>query len=134
MMSLKNLMAGLLLCLISSTPIEATAICTANDSTIIESSVTDSIEQLFHTLGEITVTGSRPAAKLKKDGIQVAISGTYLANTGTALDVLTKMPFVTQSDSGIEVLGKGTPIIYLNGRQVRDLSELNQLASSQIKN
>ncbi|MDE5881406.1 MAG: outer membrane beta-barrel family protein [Muribaculaceae bacterium] len=134
MMSLKNLMAGLLLCLISSTPIEATVMCTANDSTIIESSVTDSIEQLFHTLGEITVTGSRPAAKLKKDGIQVAISGTYLANTGTALDVLTKMPFVTQSDSRIEVLGKGTPIIYLNGRQVRDLSELNQLASSQIKN
>ena len=134
MMSLKNLVTGLLLCLISGTSIEATAMCTANDSTIIESSVTDSIEQLFHTLGEITVTGSRPMAKLKKDGIQVAISGTYLANTGTALDVLAKMPFVTQSDSGIEVLGKGTPIIYINGRQVRDLSELNQLASSQIKN
>lgn len=86
-----------------------------------------------YMLGEVTVKGSRPMAKLKGDGIQVAISDTYLANTGTALDVLGKMPFVTKSGSEVEVLGKGTPLIYINGRQVRDMSELNQLASSQIK-
>jgi len=31
------------------------------------------------------------------------------------------------------VLGKGKPIVYINGRQVRDPSELDQLASSDIK-
>lgn len=84
-------------------------------------------------LGEVEVKGSRPVAKLKDDGVQVAISGTYLANTGTALEVLGKMPFVAKSGSEIEVLGKGTPLIYINGRQVRDMSELDQLASTQIK-
>ncbi len=87
-----------------------------------------------YMLDEVVVKGSHPMAKLKGDGVQVPISGTYLSNTGTALDVLGKMPFVTKSSSGIEVLGKGTPLIYINGRQARDMSELDQLASTQIKN
>lgn len=86
-----------------------------------------------YELGEVVVKGSRPVAKLKTDGLQVAISGTYLANTGTALDVLGKMPFVAKTGSQLEVLGKGTPIVYINGRQVRDQSELDQLSSSDIK-
>lgn len=85
-------------------------------------------------LGEVVVKGARPVAKLRNDGIQVAISGTYLANTGTALDVLGKMPFVSRNGSALEVLGKGTPIVLINGRQVRDQSELDHLSSSDIKN
>ena len=87
-----------------------------------------------YMLGEVVVKGTRPMAKLKGDGVQIPVSGTYLANTGTALEVLGKMPFVTKNGSAIEVLGKGTPLIYVNGRQVRDMSELDQLASTQIKN
>ncbi len=86
-----------------------------------------------YMLGEVLVKGSRPMAKLKGDGVQVPVSGTYLANTGTAIEVLGKIPFVTKSGSGIEVLGKGTPLIFINGRQVRDMSELDQLATTQIK-
>lgn len=86
-----------------------------------------------YELGEVVVKGSRPVAKLKTDGLQVDISGTYLANTGTALDVFGKMPFVSKTGSQLEVLGKGTPIVYINGRQVRDQSELDQLSSSDIK-
>lgn len=86
-----------------------------------------------YMLGEVEVKGSRPVARLKGDGLHVAISDTYLANTGTALGVLGKMPFVTISGSDVEVLGKGTPLVYINGRQVRDMSELDRLASTQIK-
>lgn len=86
-----------------------------------------------YMLGEVVVKGARPMAKLKGDGVQVAISGTYLANAGTALDVLGKMPFVLKDGSTIEVLGKGTPLVFINGRQVRDVSELDLLASSEIK-
>ena len=147
-MSFKQLMAGLTLCFTShtlfavtdtitgsvvdevGTPLESANIplLTDNDSTMIDET------EASYTLGEVVVKGSRPLAKLKGDGVQVRISGTYLANTGTALEVLGKMPFVTKNGSDIEVLGKGTPIIYINGRQVRDMSELDQLASTQIKN
>lgn len=92
------------------------------------------LETASYMLGEVAVNGSRPVARLKGNGVEVAISGTYLANTGTALDLLGKMPFVSKSGSEIEVLGKGTPLVYINGREVRDQSELDRLASSQIKN
>lgn len=86
-----------------------------------------------YEFGEIVVNGSRPIAKLKTDGLQVTISGTYLANAGTALDVLGKLPFVSNAGSQLEVLGKGTPIVFINGRQVRDQAELDQLSSTDIK-
>lgn len=86
-----------------------------------------------YEFGEVVVNGSRPVAKLKNDGLQVTISGTYLANTGTALDLLGKMPFVSKIGSQLEVLGKGTPIVFINGRQVRDQAELDQLPSTDIK-
>ncbi|MCM1050477.1 MAG: outer membrane beta-barrel protein [Paenibacillus sp.] len=84
-------------------------------------------------LDEITVKASRPVTRLKNDGIQVAVSGSYLANTGTAFELLGKMPFVSKTGSNLEVIGKGSPLVYINGRQVRDTSELNQLASTDIK-
>lgn len=84
-------------------------------------------------LSEIEIRGSRPVSRLKNDGLQVTVAGTYLSDTGTAGDLLGKLPFVTRTGSEIEVIGKGTPIVYINGRQIHDLSELEQLASSAIK-
>lgn len=86
-----------------------------------------------YELREVVIKASRPVVTLRNDGLQVAISGTYLANTGTAFDLLGNMPFVSNTGSELEVLGKGTPIVYINGRQVRDRAELDQLSSSDIK-
>lgn len=87
-----------------------------------------------YALGEVVVTSSRPIAKLNSEGIQIAISGTYLSNAGTALDLLGKLPFVLKNGNEIEVIGKGVPEFYINGRKVRDFSEIEQLSSNQIKN
>ncbi len=100
----------------------------------VESSITDTVADAnLHLLDELVVKGSQRVVKLKGDGVQVKIAGTHLANTGTALELLGKMPFVTGYGSDIEVVGKGKPLIYINGRQVRDMSELDQLASTLIK-
>lgn len=115
-MSLKHLMAGLMLCLTAHTLFAQ-----------------ESGDSLGVELQEIVVKAFPKQVKLKSDGFKINISGTYLANTGTALDVLGKMPFVSKTGSEFEVLGKGTPIVYINGRQVRDWSELDQLSSSDIK-
>ena len=86
-----------------------------------------------YLLGEVVVKSSRPVAKIKGDGLQVQISGTYLSNSGTALDLMGKLPFVIKTGNEVEVIGKGTPEFYINGRKVRDLSEIQQLSSNQIK-
>lgn len=90
-------------------------------------------DTLSFNLDEIVVKAFPRKVKLKNDGFEIKVSGTYLANTGTALDVLGKMPFVSKTGSQLEVIGKGTPIVYINGRQVRDQSELDQLSSADIK-
>lgn len=143
-MPLNKLMAGLLLCLCVNTLFasnQAYKGVVKDDSgnpmefvNVTLMALNDSIlSPASFMLGEVVVKGSRPVAKVKGDGVQVAIAGSCLANTGTALEVLGKMPFVTKSGSDIEVLGKGSPLIYINGRQVRDMSELDQLSSSRIK-
>lgn len=84
-------------------------------------------------LREIIVKASRPITKFEDDGMVVKISGTVLQKLGTARDVLGFIPGVWANDGVIEVIGKGRPVVYINGRQMRNQNELNQLKSSQIK-
>jgi len=55
---------------------------------------------------------------------------TYIS--GTATDVLQRMPGIVTENDKISVFGKGTPIVYVNNRKIRDLSELERLESSEI--
>lgn len=64
----------------------------------------------------------------------VDIENTYLEHAGTVADVLAKMPFVVKSGTELKVLGKGEPLVYINGRRLRDRSELDRLASDGIEN
>lgn len=83
---------------------------------------------------EVVVNGHRPAYKLTSEGLQTNVQGTILSKMGTADDVLKHIPGLQKKNGGYEVFGKGSPIIYVNGRLLRDLSELDQLKSEDIKN
>ena len=85
-------------------------------------------------LGEVTVKANLPKTELKRDALVTTVQGSALSRAGTANDVLARVPGVISSNGGIEVFGKGTPLIYINGRQMRNTSELDQLNSSQVKN
>ena len=61
------------------------------------------------------------------------IEGTPLAQSGTLGEMLIKVPGMTGSDEAPEVLGKGSPLIYINGRKMRDASELKRLHSEDIR-
>lgn len=84
-------------------------------------------------LGEVIVKSSRPITQLKNDALVTHVQGSSLAHSGSAREVLGKTPGVIKSNDGIEVLGKGAPIIYINGRLMRNQAELDQLASDKIK-
>ena len=84
-------------------------------------------------LGEVVVKGSRPLVKMKDDALVTTVEGSYLSKTGTAGDVLGKIPGIISNHGSVEVIGRGTPLIYINGRQMRNQSELDQLSSDQIK-
>lgn len=85
-------------------------------------------------LNDVVIKGNLPRYKTTSEGIQTNVEGTVLGKMGTAEDVLTHIPGIIKKGNSYEVFGKGTPIIYVNGKKLRDLSELDRLASSDIKN
>ncbi len=84
-------------------------------------------------LGEVVVQGVRPTYKLTTEGIKTDVDGTLLSKVGTANKVLENLPGVQKKADGIEVFGKGTPLIYVNGRLLRDNTELDQIQSENIQ-
>jgi hypothetical protein len=84
-------------------------------------------------LNRAIVKSYLPKTVIKGDAFVTAVENSVLAEAGSANDVLKKLPGVISTSKGFEVIGKGTPIIYINGRLVRDNSELEQLNSKDIK-
>ena len=84
-------------------------------------------------LGEVVVRSTLPKTQIKGDAMVTSVENSVLASLGSANDVLGKIPGVVNNNGGIEVLGKGSPVVYINGRLVRDNTELEQLNSDEIK-
>ena len=84
-------------------------------------------------LDKVVVKAVLPKTEIIGDAFVTNIENSVLAEAGSANDVLKMLPGVIQKNDGIEVFGKGAPVIYINGRLVRDNSELELLDSSDIK-
>lgn len=84
-------------------------------------------------LGEVVVKGNLPITRIKGDAMVTGVVGTALEKAGTAEQMLDKIPNVTSKDGEINVFGRGTPEIYVNGRKLLDNSELDRLSAENIK-
>ena len=84
-------------------------------------------------LGEVVVKGQRPAFKLTTEGLKTEVENTLLSKVGTAKAVLENLPGVQRKKDGLEVFGKGTPLIYVNGRKLQNQTELDQISSEDIQ-
>lgn len=84
-------------------------------------------------LSEVVVKADLPVTRIKGDAMVTMVQGSILEKAGTGEDLLDKLPGVSADDGEVRVFGAGAPEIYINGRKVRDNSELNQLSSDNIK-
>ncbi len=84
-------------------------------------------------LGEVVVKSSLPKTILKNGGMTTTVAGSVLEKAGTMEHLLDRIPNVSAQNGNIKVFGRGEPIIYINGRQMRDRSELDRLSSDNIK-
>jgi hypothetical protein len=86
-----------------------------------------------NVLREVVITSKTPPFQSSINGGIVAnVSTTLLSTVGTANDVLQRIPGIILDNDKITVFGKGAPIVYINNRKVRDMSELERLESSEI--
>ena len=84
-------------------------------------------------LGEVVVKSLLPKTILKNGGMTTTVAGSVLEKAGTMEHLLDRIPNVSAQNGNINVFGRGEPIIYINGRQMRDRSELDRLSSDNIK-
>ncbi len=92
------------------------------------------LESTDSLLGEAVVSARRPISRLEAGAIVTTVENTVLSKSGNAKDLLARVPGLNRnSDDNIEVLGKGTPLFYINGREMRDPKELERLRSEDIK-
>ena len=99
-------------------PVNDALITLAEDSQMLQSAVASAV---------------MPKTKLTGEGLQTNVRGSVLENVGSANDVLAKTPGIIKGSNGLEVIGKGSPMVYINGRRVTDSSELERLQSNEIQ-
>ena len=91
------------------------------------------MEEDSKMLGEVVVKSSLPKTILKNGGMTTTVVGSVLEKAGTMENLLDRIPNVSAQNGSIKVFGRGEPVIYINGRQMRDKSELDRLHSDNIK-
>lgn len=84
-------------------------------------------------LDEVIVTGHRKLVKVDKGKLTLTVKDSYLAKLPAAKDVLAFAPGVIIKGETIEVIGKGTPLIFINGREVKNPSQISSLQPERIK-
>ena len=90
-------------------------------------------ETMMMELMEVVIKGDLPNTRLKGNAMITRIEGTALESAGTVGEMLVRVPGMTGSEDSPQVLGKGSPLIYINGRLMRDDSELKRLRSEDIR-
>lgn len=94
---------------------------------------TQSITQVTQALESVDVVVKVQKTRMNGDVMVTRIAGSTLSNAGTAEDALAKVPGLMRRNGTLEVIGKGTPIYYINGRKVQDLTELQRLTSQDLR-
>ncbi len=91
------------------------------------------LKEAMNELGEVVVKAQLPKMQVKDDAFVTTIQNSVLAKAGSANDVLQRLPMLTCDDGKYTVFGKGEAKIYINNREMRDESELENLNSDDIK-
>ena len=99
-------------------PVDGAVITLREDASLLQSAV---------------ATAIMPKTKLTGEGLQTNIRGSVLENVGDANDVLARTPGLIKGPNGLEVIGKGAPLVYINGHKVTDAGELDRLQSNEIQ-
>ena len=84
-------------------------------------------------LQEFVVKSTAPRTKMRNGAMVTRIVGSPLESAGSVEDMLSRVPGMMRMGGQLQVIGKCSPIYYINGRKVQDLEELKRLRSQDIR-
>jgi hypothetical protein len=87
-----------------------------------------------YSLDEVVVHGKSPFMTMKDDKFIYNVENSTISNSGTAIDMLKRVPYVIADPNGlISVAGRDNALILINGKQIRGNEELQLLNSSRVR-
>jgi iron complex outermembrane recepter protein len=85
-------------------------------------------------LKEITVSAKVPLFENDGEKIKINVANTNLGSGGTAIDVLRKSPgIMVTGNNKVSIIGKGEPIIYIDGQRITSPEVLKNFPASEIQ-
>ncbi len=85
-------------------------------------------------LGEVKVSRKRPTMRLTGSGLLVDVESDSILNRQNDIyELLGRIPGIMQTGRSVTVIGKQSLTFYINGRQVMDASEVDNLQVDQVK-
>ncbi len=112
--------------------IVAIALMTATAKAEAQTEKKDSVDYSLN-LKDLVVKSNAPRTKMRNGAMVTRIVGSPLESAGSAEDMLARVPGMMRMGGQLQVIGKGAPIYYINGRKVQDLEELKRLKSYDIR-
>ncbi|SDD18492.1 TonB-dependent receptor domain-containing protein [Williamwhitmania taraxaci] len=85
------------------------------------------------SIGEIEVSAHRKMLKSDQGRLILTVKDSYLTRLPNATDVMAFVPGVVVQGENIEVAGKGIPLIFINGREVKNRAQISSLQPERIK-
>jgi hypothetical protein len=84
-------------------------------------------------LDEVTVFAKRPTFRQVEGRLLIDVKGTALSEAGDIFDALKRSPgLIVDNNNNIIVFGKGTPIVFINEKEVQNQAEIESLQSDDI--
>lgn len=91
------------------------------------------LDQDMNILNEVVVKAQRPQYELSSEGMITNVAGSILEKSSDAYHLLSLVPGIEVKGESLNVLGRGKPIVYINGRLVRNDNEIATLQPDAIK-
>lgn len=85
------------------------------------------LERDSNVLDEVTVTSSLPRTILSNEGAVTIVAGSVLERSFDIDHLLDRIPLVSAQKGDITVIGRGTPLVYINGRKMVNKMQLDRL-------
>ena len=98
-----------------------------------EERLTVQLTEKAFQLGEAIIHGQLPQTILKGEGMTTIVAGSVLEKTTSIDQLLDFIPHVSMQNGKVEVLGRGTPEIYINGKRMMNQMELERLNPENVK-
>lgn len=94
---------------------------------------TVALRENVYGLKDVVVSAKAPFFTMDRDKLIYNIENTTIANSGTVMDLMKKVPYIMVGrDNSISLVNRDKSLVLLNGREVKNQNELSTINSSRV--